>query len=270
MQIEYTRGGVLIKDARFDIAQTFLCGQCFRFNRTSDGFGGIAQNRYVFLVQKDDGVLIETSKDDFKNIWQKYFDLDTGYDEIISTFPQDDAHLAEAISHCGGIRILRQDAFEALISFVISQNNNIPRIKNLIEALCREYGKRIGDGAYAFPTPEALVDANLEGMHFGYRAPYIISAARDYYDGRLSFERISAMSYADAKRELLMTHGIGPKVADCALLFGYGFMQAFPVDTWIKKVMSERYGKGFDPSYFGAYAGIAQQYLFYYERGTRE
>lgn len=270
MQVEYTRGGVLIKQSRFDIEQTFLCGQCFRFNRTGDGFGGTAQNRYIKLMQKDDGVLIEASKDDFKNIWLKYFDLDTDYDEIISTFPKNDAHLAKAIMHCGGIRLLRQDSFEALISFVISQNNNIPRIKGLIEALCREYGERIDTDAYAFPTPEALIDAHLDGMHLGYRAPYVLSAARDYYDGRLRPERICAMNYRNAKSEMLSTHGIGPKVADCALLFGYGFRQAFPVDTWIKKVMSERYGKGFDAAYFGEYAGVAQQYLFYYERGTRE
>lgn len=270
MTAAYVDGGVLIKDAHFDIAQTFLCGQCFRFNRTGGGFGGIAQNRHVFLVQTDKGVLIKTARNDFESIWRAYFDLDTDYDDIISTFPQDDVHLANAISHCGGIRILRQDAFEALISFVISQNNNIPRIKGLIEALCQKYGDRIGDCAYAFPAPEVLVDAHIDDMHFGYRAPYIINAARNYYDGRLSFKRISAMSYSDAKKELLSVCGIGPKVADCALLFGYGFKQAFPVDTWIKKVMAERYGKGFDPSYFGRYAGLAQQYLFYYERGTRE
>lgn len=269
MTATYVDGGVLIAGTRFDIAQTFLCGQCFRFDRTDDGFGGIAQNRYVSLVQTDEGVLIKTTEHDFESIWRRYFDLDTDYDAMIDTFPADDVHLCDAVSHCGGIRILRQDAFEALISFVISQNNNIPRIKKLINALSERYGARI-DGGYAFPTPESLIDANIDDMHFGYRAPYIISAARDYYDGRLSFERISAMSYSEAKKELLLTHGIGPKVADCALLFGYGFMQAFPVDTWIKKVMAERYGKGFDPSYFGRYAGLAQQYLFYYERGTRE
>ncbi len=270
MQVEYTRGGVLIRQSHFNIEQTFLCGQCFRFNRIGDGFGGTAQNRYIKLVQNDKGVLIETSKNDFENIWLKYFDLDTDYDDIISTFPKNDAHLAKAITHCGGIRLLRQDSFEALISFVISQNNNIPRIKNLIEALCLRYGERIDDGVYAFPTPASLIDARLDDMHLGYRAPYVVSAARDYYQGRLSEKRICGMSYHDAKKEMLSTHGIGPKVADCALLFGYGFRQAFPVDTWIKKVMAERYGKGFDAAYFGEYAGIAQQYLFYYERGTRE
>ncbi len=270
MQIEYTRGGVLVNDAHFNIEQTFLCGQCFRFNRTGDGFGGIAQNRYVFLVQTDGGVLIKTSKEDFKNIWHKYFDLSTDYDAVISTFPENDAHLAAATAHCGGIRLLRQEPFETLISFVISQNNNIPRIKKLIEALCLRYGEQISDDGYAFPTPESLIDARLDDMHLGYRAPYVISAARDYYNGRLAYQRISAMDYAEAKKEMLSTHGIGPKVADCALLFGYGFRQAFPVDTWIKKVMAERYGKGFDSTYFGEYAGIAQQYLFYYERGTRE
>lgn len=268
MQVIHTPEGALVQCSRFDITQTFCCGQCFRFDRVDGGFGGTAFGRYIRLSQTADGVLISTTEQEFEAVWRQYFDLDTDYDELIGTFPMD-MHLSRAIAHCGGLRILKQDPFETLISFVISQNNNIPRIKKLISAVCERYGDKNGD-VYAFPTPEALVDADLSDMHLGYRAPYVTAAARDFYTGRLHPDRIRAMEYGYARKELLMTTGIGPKVADCVLLFGYGFMQAFPVDTWVKKALKIRYGDGFDPNYFGINAGLAQQYLFYYERGTRE
>ncbi len=274
MKVISTADGIKLTGlTHFDLEQTFCCGQCFRFDRFDGGFKGIAYGKIIECRNIDDGVLLKgVSKSDFDNIWYDYFDFGTDYQAIIDSFPTD-AHLSTATSACGGIHILNQEPWEALCSFVVSQNNNIPRIKKIISTMCASFGEQIGDGSYAFPTAKTLAglkESDLDLLHCGYRAPYIIEAAKRYADGSINPDTIRAMSYQDAKKALLSVKGIGPKVADCALLFGFGFRQAFPIDTWVKKVMRERYGDRFDPSYFGAYAGVAQQYLFYYERGTRE
>lgn len=274
MEILQKNDGLLIRCDSFSAAQTFLCGQCFRFDRDGDGFVGVANGRVIRVSDTDDGVFIHgMTAADFDAYWRHYFDLDRDYAALQATFPQGDAHLMLAVRECGGIRLLNQDPWEALLSFIISQNNNIPRIKGVIKNMCRLFGDSLGDGFYAFPTAERLAGltlTDLEPLRCGYRAPYILECAADVASGRLDLAGVRAMSYADAKKRLLAVKGIGPKVADCALLFGFGFGQAFPVDTWVKKVMRDRYGDGFDPASFGPYAGFAQQYLFYYERGTRE
>ncbi len=274
MEILQQSDGLLIKSDMFSAAQTFLCGQCFRFDRDGDGFVGVAHGRVLNVCDAEDGVLIKNmTESEFDARWRHYFDLDRDYAAVAATFPQSDEHLMLAVRSCGGIRILNQDPWEALLSFIISQNNNIPRIKGVIKNMCRLFGDSIGDDFYAFPTAErlaGLTEEDIAPLRCGYRAPYILQCACDVASGRLDLDEVRSMDYAAAKKRLLAVKGVGPKVADCALLFGFGFGQAFPVDTWVKKVMRERYGDGFDIASFGPYAGFAQQYLFFYERGTRE
>ena len=174
-----------------------------------------------------------------------------------------------ALNSAKGIRILRQDRWETLCSFIISQNNNIPRIKGIIGRLCEAFGERI-DGGYAFPSADriaSLTEEQLAPIRSGFRARYILDAARRVTDGRTDLDAVSAMIYDDAKKYLMQIKGVGNKVADCVLLFGYGFFDAFPKDVWIKRVIEKYYGENFDESIFKPYGGIAQQYLFYSERG---
>ena len=179
-----------------------------------------------------------------------------------------DKTIDEAIEAGKGIRILRQDAFETLISFIISQNNNIPRIKKLVEALCRECGEKTSDG-YAFPTPEAIVDLGvdkLREMKTGFRAAYIYDAATRVAEGKIDLEGLKALDTDTVLTELQKIKGVGLKVASCVALFGLNKLDTFPVDVWIKRVLEKYYPEGLDISALGDYRGLSQQYLFYYER----
>ncbi len=264
----------------FSVFRTFDCGQCFRFDPVSDPthkyeVEGIAHNKYVRFAENGDGKLyVYSSEEDFNNIWLSYLSLDCDYDainqKILSSLSGKDAeHMKRAAEASRGIRILRQEPWEALCSFIVSQNNNIPRIKKIIAAMSQKYGERI-DGGYTFPTAEALYNAGEEAifeLRTGFRAKYIFDAASKVFSGELSLDEVKACtSYADAEKLLLSVKGVGPKVAACALLFGFEKTSAFPVDVWIKKVIANRFEKGLDHTVFGEYAGIAQQYLFYFER----
>ncbi len=262
------------------VFRTFDCGQCFRFDPARSPthafeVEGIAFSRHVSFGENGDGDLyIKASEEDFNSIWKSYLSLDVDYDaineKILKSLSGKDAlHMERACNASRGIRILRQDSWEALCSFIISQNNNIPRIKKIIAALSERFGEAI-DGGYAFPTPEALKEAGEERifeLKTGFRAKYIYDAACKVADGELSFDSIrGASDYAEAQRLLSSVKGVGPKVAACALLFGFGRTDAFPIDVWIRRVIEKRFENGLDPSLFGDVAGIAQQYLFYYER----
>ena len=272
-----------IKD--FEPVHIFECGQVFRWvsekrkedepNRKTGcedtayvGFAG----GYAARVSFDDGRLSIESSGGSREFWHDYFDLGTDYGEIKDTLIKNEPKLKAATEYGYGIRILNQDLFETIISFIISQNNNIPRIRKNIESLCERYGEEIGseDGKtlYAFPTPEVLADADLEdlaALKLGYRGPYIKESARCYLENGKPCTR-------DA---LLSMHGIGPKVANCIMLFGLRDVEAFPIDTWVKHIMTDMYDiseKDVQGMYktayekFGKYAGYAQQYLFYYYR----
>jgi len=182
------------------------------------------------------------------------------------------AVMTHALEVARGIRILRQDPWEALCSFIISQNNNIPRIKKIISALSASFGEKIDDSSYAFPTAKALADAGEDkifALKTGFRASYITDAARRVASGELDLHAVCEAESYDKAAEMLMTvRGVGPKVAACALLFGFGFTEAFPIDTWMKKVAERHFPGGLDHKLFGKAAGIAQQYLFYMERYT--
>ena len=280
MEITRDENGFIKIDAGdFSVFKTFDCGQCFRFDSVPDEnfdhrVDGVAFGRDVSFAERDGALFIKCTEDDLHGIWRKYLCLDTDYEsinkKIISCLPLSDrAHMALAVDAGRGIRILRQDSWEALCSFIISQNNNIPRIKKIIAAMCEKYGEKTENG-YAFPTPRALYaagEAEIFALRTGFRAKYIYDAAKKVATGELDLKAVAeAESYEDAAQMLMSVSGVGPKVAACTLLFGFGRTDAFPVDVWIKKVIEKRFPRGLDHSLFGENAGIAQQYLFYYER----
>jgi N-glycosylase/DNA lyase len=253
----------------FDPFVSCECGQCFRFNKIDESeYVIFACNRNLTIrKQGEDWLFLDITEEEFKESFFKYFDLERDYGEIIKSYSGDES-IARAATEGNGIRIFRQDAFETIISFIISANNNIPRIKKIIEALCALLGERVGNG-YAFPTPESIVNAGIEGLapiRAGFRTKYIVDAAQKVVSGEISLEYIKNCGYTDALNELKKIKGVGDKVANCVLLFGFGYYNAFPIDVWVKRVINKYYGESFDPCTLGEYAGVAQQYLFYYER----
>lgn len=273
MKITYENNNTKISGAKnFDLGQTFECGQCFRFDKDSDGlYKGTAFGKTITAGQDGEGItLYGVGEREFESLWRGYFDLDRDYAGIIKALSFDERVSVAASSGAGGIRILNQDGWETLCSFIVSQNNNIPRIKKIIASLCSLLGEETGGGFYSFPSAEAVAGAGIEGLapiRSGFRAKYIIDAAESVASGKVKLDGLSLLPYDEAKAELMKIKGVGDKVSDCALLFGFGFRGAFPKDVWIKRTLEKYYGADFSPSeYFGEHAGIAQQYLFYYER----
>ena len=267
--ILYKNGKIYIKNAKnFDLAQTLDCGQAFRWSADEKGvWRGIAGGKFIEIYKDGEDIVIEnSSKEDFESFWADYFDLSRDYGAIIKEFGADET-LKAAAEFAGGIRILRQEPWEALCSFIISQNNNIPRIKGIINRLCENFGERCGN-TYTFPYAEklaALSPDNLAVIRCGFRAKYIIDAARRVAEGNIDLEALKSLSYDEAQKQLLKIKGVGPKVADCALLYGCGHIEAFPKDVWIKRALDEFFG-GKIPDCALKNAGIAQQYIFYYIR----
>lgn len=263
----------------FMISQTFDCGQCFRFDSASDGsVRGVAFGRVIEILQPEEDTIVikNTTVSDFDRLLKSYLGLDEDYCEIrreMADACSADRALEEAMKVGCGIRIMKQDPWETLCSFIISQNNNIPRIKGIIKTMSERFGKPIyHEGeivAYDFPTPQSICDAGVESVFAcktGFRAKYIIDAAQKVASGEIDLEKVAAMDTDAASDELCKIKGVGKKVAACSLLFGFGKKDAFPIDVWVKRVLAKYYGEDFSPEYFGRYAGIAQQYLFYYER----
>jgi N-glycosylase/DNA lyase len=236
----------------------------------------IAFDRYIELEQVEDNLIdISSSKKDYDTIWKNYFDLDYDYGMVVDRLIEgSDKFLKEAATYGSGIRILRQDPFEMLISFIISQNKNIPSIKTCIERICETYGTCREDNIsgviyYTFPDPNILADAkseDLRGLKLGYRDEYIIGAARAVVSGDIDLEALEVCSHDEAVETLKIIRGIGDKVANCISLFGLHHIEAFPIDVWMKRVLSEYYQDSFDPGQYRGYAGIIQQYMFYYIR----
>lgn len=262
---------VLKKVDNLNIALTLDCGQAFRWSAADDGvFCGIAFKKHLRLKQEGDSItLFNTSKDDFENIWRRYFDLDRDYAAIIASYS--DEKLKTACKEYPGIRILRQEPWETVCSFIISANNNIPRIKGIIERLCENFGEKT-EGGYTFPEPStlaALSEADLAPIRSGFRAKYIIDAAKKFSTGEVDPARIEKESFEDAKAELLKIKGVGEKVAQCSLLYGFGRTEAFPRDVWVKRIVSELYPDGL-PECIKGTEGIAQQYLFHWRRNLEK
>ena len=277
----------------FDTGKVFDCGQCFRFDTVSTSeheieFAGCAHGRYISVAQDGNTLYIYNSTtEDFEGIWRTYLGLDRDYGEIDRDILSRGSNpaLADAIAKASGIRILKQEPWEAVCSFIISQNNNIPRIKKLVAALSRASGEKIDvslmeghiadahkeiDGNfYSFPTPEAvnaLGISALADLKMGFRAKYIFDATEKWLSGAVDPEFLASADTAACIEHLCAVKGIGVKVASCALLFGFAKLDAFPIDVWIKKVIAKYFDEDFEPATLGSFAGIAQQYLFYYER----
>ena len=282
MKILFEDNKVILSEVcDFNLKHTFDCGQCFRFKETSAGYSGVAFGKKVFLKEEDGSVIIDNlTREEFEKNWYCFFDFDRDYGEIKNYLSSDET-MRNAIEFGNGIRILKQDFFECLISFIISQQNNIPRISKAVEGFSQLFGKEKeynGEKYYAFPTPFEVADINekdLEPLKLGYRNPYIIEAISKVNSGDLSGEELEGMSYDDAKKKLLSVKGIGNKVADCILLFSLGKFESFPVDTWIKKAMQTLYGidekniSDYKDVNYGKYSGFAQQYIFYYMRSGK-
>ncbi len=281
---EFNEEGCIISDLNnFKPELIFDCGQCFRFDSIDDrSFSGIAEGRIITISSISDGkyLLHGVTQEDFPGV-ADFLALDDDYTEmrqdIISSMIENGLPtetMERAMEVGEGIRILRQDKWEALCSFIISQNNNIPRIKKIINTLCTRYGEKIYDNKnekieFSFPSAEALFRAGEEEIfdcRTGFRAKYIFDAARRVASGETDLNEISMMSDSEADGELQKIKGVGPKVSACTLLFGFGRYSAFPVDVWVKRVMAKYYPEGTSPDSFGKYSGLAQQYLFYYER----
>ena len=244
----------------FDIGQIAASGQCFRILPAGeDTYTAAAAGRVLTIRMDSRTAAFSCDKSEFDEIWRPYFDLDTDYGAFIRNIDPEDEYLRCAAEAGSGIRILRQDPWEMMVTFVISQNNNIPRIRKIIAALCDELGV---DGR--FPTPEVLATVDLSQFHMGYRDTYVHCLAGDVAEGRLSPEGLASLTDEEARKELLSVKGIGPKVADCILLFGLHRLDYMPMDTWMKKIINERYGGNFPKERYAGYNGVMQQYLFSY------
>ncbi|QUH24863.1 DNA-3-methyladenine glycosylase family protein [Serpentinicella alkaliphila] len=284
MEITFSNNKAIIENIdHFDLKHTFECGQCFRWNEEEDGsYTGIAFGK-ILNVKKDNNVFVfsDTNKEDFENIWFNYFDLGRNYGEIKSCINRDEM-IEQAIEFGSGIRILNQELWETIVSFIISANNNIPRIKKSIEMICERYGEYIGTykGQKRFSFPDAnilkeLREEDLKECNTGYRAGYIIESAKIFSNERTTLDLFKELNSEMSLKELTRFSGVGPKVAHCINVFALGKRDAFPVDVWIKRIVEHLYFKeittprkiqDFAYEKFGLNAGYAQQYLFYYAR----
>lgn len=264
-----------------DILKTFDCGQCFRFEPVfmfghTHEIGGVAFNKYVVFAQDNNKEIYvyNTTLTEFNELWCEFLSLDKDYDKmdkaIFDAIPT--KHTSLSIECGKGIRILKQDKWEALCSFIISQNNNIPRIKKIISSLCKKYGKRVcflDKIDYTFPNYNTVLEAGIEGifeLKTGFRAKYIYDCALKLSSKEIDLDKISALSLESALIELYKVKGIGLKVGSCALLFGFGFGDSFPIDVHMKRTLEKYYPEGIDISKLGKVAGLFQQYLFFYEK----
>lgn len=253
----------------FGLQETFDCGQAFRWQAFDENsWIGIAHGRKL-RVGLNNGVitLYDCTLDEYDKLWRNYLDIDRDYGKIIDMISENEV-LKNAAAENSGIRILRQDKWETLCSFIISQNNNIPRIKGIVERLCENFGDTLEDGGYTFPTADKIAKLEPEDLapiRSGFRARYIIDGARKFLNGEIDLDLIKTADIDIARAELMKITGVGVKVADCTLLFGFNRIDALPKDVWIKRAIEE-YFDGIFPECAKGYEGIAQQYLFNYIR----
>lgn len=273
---------ILEETENFDLRQTMECGQCFHFRKLDENEYGISAFKKLLHVKQTGNKLIlyHTTMEEYTHLWSEYFDFNCDYGAVKKALLEKDSMLSDAISSMWGIHILKQDFFETLISFIISQNKQIPHIKQIVENISRQYGKFLGEingeQFYSFPdshTLKAVGEEELRRLKTGFRAPYICDAAQKVSDGILSEKMLNDMDETEALKRLMEIKGVGEKVASCVLLFGLKKREAFPVDVWIKRIMEEMYfHKDTSPKeirqkameMYGIYGGYAQQYLFYY------
>ena len=276
---------VLENPNSFNSIHIFECGQCFRWNKEEDNtYTGIFKNNVINVKEEKNKIIFSgVCENDIKNECIRYFDLNQDYEDIKDKLSKIDKYLANSIKYGEGIRILNQDLWETLISFIISANNNIPRIKTIIERICKQYGKEIdfrNKKYYTFPTPEELSKASVEDFRklgLGFRDVRVYETVQRTLNKEIDLEKLKNEKNVDIlKEELLKVPGVGPKVADCIMLFSLKKYQVFPVDVWVRRVISELYFENeeqkpktiqeFAKKQYGELAGLAQQYLFYWRR----
>lgn len=277
-----TRAAWPVRD--FDLAATLQSGQAFRWQRVGAGWEGVVAGRWIRLIATPDRIEAETAVPQTNWDWlADYLQIRVELAAILASFP-DDAPLRGAVAACRGLRLLRQEPWECLASFILSSTKQIVHIRQIVEALCQRYGEPVAvpagpPAAFAFPSAARLAartEAELRACRMGFRAPYLLAAARRVAAGDLDLAGLARLSLAEARAELMCLAGVGRKIADCVLLFAIGFPQAFPVDVWVAKALRELYFRGrrvaprkllaFSEKHFGSQAGYAQQYLFHYRR----
>ncbi len=286
---------LLLPVRNYDLAATLASGQAFRWRPSGTGWEGVIAGRWVHLTQTDAGISARSIGLRPEEL-TTYLQTDVDLDAVLRTFP-DDAPLRASVEACRGLRLLKQEPWECLVSFICSSTKQIVQIQQIIELLCEQFGERIlrpergdddssdpvsGGRARAFPSPERLAmasEAELRACKMGFRAPYVRAAAQAVAAGELDLEAVRGLTCDGARDTLTRLPGVGPKIANCVLLFAYGFQAAFPVDVWVMKALRELYFPRRRPSpkrlerfvrtYFGPNAGYAQQYLFHYVRTRR-
>ncbi len=277
---------ITITKDNFSIKQICESGQCFRLERINmpgeqsnvvkmgeaERYNLIAFGKYLEIAQEGNRLSFDCKQEEFDSLWKSYFDLEEDYGRIIASIDGEDDYLFKAASYGSGIRILRQDLWEMIVSFIVSQQNNIKRIRKCISFLCRRYGEEkaaaSGKRYYDFPTAKALAGASFEDLYacnLGYRSRYIHETAVSIAEGAVDLEAVRKMDYPAAKAELMKLCGVGIKVAECICLFALHKTEAFPVDTHINKVLTAQYPSGFPFDRYKGYAGTLQQYIFYYD-----
>ena len=274
LKITQKNNNLILSDIScFDVALSLDCGQAFRWNKNDDGiWHGVINGCAIDIEQKKDAIIFyNTTKNQYDDFLENYFDLKRDYKKITDLF-SDDVHLNQAVREFYGIRVLNQEPWETLCSFIISQNNNIPRIKGIISRLCENFGEQISENDFSFPSSDIIAKKSVEDLSVlraGFRAKYIIDAAKKVTSGEVDLENIKNMSLEDGRKELMKISGVGPKVAECVLLYSCLKTQAFPIDVWVKRVVGELYPDGL-PVCMGEYKGIAQQYLFHWRRNSEK
>jgi len=280
-----SNGVVVDKIKDFNLVHTFECGQCFRWIKQDDGsYTGVVKDKVINVSVIDDSLLLKnTDLEDFKNIWYDYFDLGKDYGQIKEAVTKDDI-MKKATAFGWGIRLLKQDIWETLISFIISANNRIPRIMNTVGVIAKQYGCELEMGRekfYSFPNVNALIQPTIEDLKIckgGFRCKYILNSSRMVNKGQVDLNHIPQLDTQKAREELMKFPGVGPKVADCVLLYSGSKYDVFPTDVWVRRIMELLYFKRktsfgeiqqFAGNYFGSLAGFAQQYLFYFARENK-
>ncbi|HUZ08152.1 MAG TPA: DNA glycosylase [Candidatus Paceibacterota bacterium] len=285
---------ILLRVRDYDLAATLDSGQVFRWREQNGSWIGIVGKKFTRLTQTRDGILAETAAPQNNWDWlREFLQTEIELEKILKTFP-DDAPMNAAVAACRGLRVLRQDPWECLASFILSSTKQIVQIRQIVSMLCERFGERLDcsvepaarfDSAtgrtlqFAFPPPEkiaAATEVELRDCKMGFRAPNLLAAARQIADGKFDLEQIRKLNYTEAREELMKLRGVGGKIADCVLLFACGFDSAFPVDVWIERALqrlyfprrsaSEKRLRKFAATHFGPQAGWAQQYLFHYIR----
>lgn len=257
----------------FNLNQICNSGQCFRMIRQNGNqYTLIAKDKYLKLEQSGKECIFHCDETEFESFWKQYFDLEGDYPAYRKKINPRDTYLVSAADFGNGIRILRQDLWEMLVSFLISQQNNIARIRRCIRNICEVYGEKKmnpeGEAYYAFPKPDALAGLQedaLKECNLGYRSKYVVRAAESVASGKVDLEHIHLLSYEKAKEELLQFFGVGEKVAECICLFALHHLEAFPVDTHINQALEQHYKRGFPKVRYQDCRGVMQQYIFYYE-----